>query len=255
MSDRTETDPDLEADLLALLQGHPDPDRTLAIAGYLAERPGRMADLLADASHAAALRLALSGCDDAAPPRLVAEAHRLQDRLRRQRSIRRVAPFAAAVLLFASGWTTHLVWEATGPAGAPPLVEAALDAQAALALRHWMVSQPETNTFDPQEITAALGIEMPELPGDWTLRDVQIVATPDRPAIAIVADAPDFGRLLLMAVARGPEDAAEPPSTFDYQGRTFALFEQGRSSFVLVDESGHPAQLALGADMLMSPDN
>ncbi|GGB62439.1 hypothetical protein GCM10011316_37970 [Roseibium aquae] len=255
MSDRTESDSDVEADFLALLEGRLDPDRTLAIADYLKGRPERTADLLADAGNTAALRMALSAADDPAPERLVTEARRLQDRLRGQRLLRRTAPFAAAVVLFAAGWTGHVAWQAAGPAGAPPLVEAALDAQAALELRHWMVSQPESAELNAQEIVAALGIELPVLPEDWTVRDVQIVATPDRPAVAIAVDAPDLGRLLLMAVARSPEDAEDPPTAFDYRGRTVALFERGRSSFVLVDESGHPEQLALGADRLLSRGN
>jgi anti-sigma factor RsiW len=255
MSDRTETDPELEADLLALLQGRLDPDRSLAVADYLKERPERTADLLADASNTAALRMALSAADDPAPPRLMAEARRLQDRLRGQRLLRRAAPFAAAFVLFAAGWTAHVAWQAAGPAGAPPLVEAALDAQAALELRHWMASQPESVELNAQEIVAALGIDLPPLPEDWTVRDVQIVATPDRPAVAIAVDAPDLGRVLLMAVARSTDDVEDPPTAFEYQGRTVALFERGRSSFVLVDESGHPEQLALGADRLLSPGN
>ncbi|MEE4120290.1 MAG: hypothetical protein V2I65_14890 [Paracoccaceae bacterium] len=255
MSDRTESDPDVEADLLALIEGRLDPDRTLAVADYLKTRPGRTADLLADAGNTAALRMALSAADDPAPPLLVAEARRLQDRLRGQRLLRRAAPFAAAVVLFAAGWTGHFAWQAAGPAGAPPLVEAALDAQAALELRHWMVSQPESAELNAQEIVAALGIDLPSLPEDWTVRDVQIVATPDRPAIAIAVDAPDLGRILLMAVARSTDDVDNPPTAFDYEGRTIALFERGRSSFVLVDESGHPEQLALGADRLLAPDD
>jgi len=252
MIDRTEIDPDIEADLLGFLQGHLDPDRTLAIADYLNDRPERTAQLLADAGNTAALRLALSSAEDPAPPRLVAEAQHLQGRLRGQRALRRAAPFAAAMVLFAAGWTGHATWQTTGPTSAPPLVEAALDAQSALELRHWMVSQPESTDLNAQEIVAALGVDLPSLPEDWTLRDVQIVATPDRPAIAIVVDAPDLGRLLLMVVARSPEDTEEPPSAFEYQGRTIALFERGRSSFVLVDESGHPDQLALGAERLLS---
>lgn len=255
MSGKTETDPELEADLLALLQGHLDPDRTFAIADYLAERPERMADLLADARNTAALRMPLSGSDDPAPPRLVAEARRLQDRLRRQRLLRRAAPFAAAVVLFAAGWTGQVAWQVAGPKGAPPLVEAALDAQAALELRHWMVSQPESAELNAQEVVAALGVDLPALPKDWIVRDVQIVATPDRPAIAIVVDAPELGRLMLLAVARTPGDSKDPPTAFEYRGRIIALFERGRSSFVLVDESGHPEQLALGAERLLSPSN
>jgi anti-sigma factor RsiW len=255
MSDRTEPDPEIEADLLALLEGRLDPDRALAVADYLKAKPERTADLLADAGNMAALRMALSAADDPVPERLVAGARRLQDRLRTQRLYRRAAPFAAAVVLFTAGWTSHVAWQAGGPAGAPPLVEAALDAQAALELRHWMVSQPESVDLDAQEIVAALGIDLPALPADWTVRDVQIVATPDRPAVAIAVDAPDLGRILLMAVARSPEESEEPPTAFQYEGRTIALFESGRSSFVLVDESGHPEQLALGADKLLARSN
>lgn len=252
MSDRTEIDPQIEADLLALLEGRLDPDRTLAVADFLKDRPERTADLLADAGTTAALRMALSSGDEQAPPRLVAEAQRLQGRLRGQRVLRRAVPFAAAIVLFAAGWAGHATWQMTGPASAPPLVEAALDAQSALELRHWMVSQPESAELNAQEIVAALGVDMPSLPEDWTLRDVQIVATPDRPAIAIVVDAPDLGRLMLMVVARSPEDIEEPLSAFEYQGRTIAQFDRGRSSFVLVDGSGHPDQLALGAERLLS---
>ena len=255
MSDRTETDSEVEADLLALLQGKLGSDRTFAIADYLAERPERTADLLADARNTAALRIALSGSDDPAPPQLLVEAHRLQARLRVQRLLRRAAPFAAALVLFAAGWTGHAKWQATGPAGAPPLVAAALDAQAALKLRHWMVSQPENDELNAEEIVAALGIDLPSMPEDWTIRDVQIVATPDRPALAVMVDAPELGRLMLLAVARSSKDFEDPPTTFQYQGRTIALFEHGRSSFVLIDESGHPEQLALGADRLLSPGN
>jgi anti-sigma factor RsiW len=255
MSDRTETDPELEADLLALLQGRLDADRTFIVADHLAGRPKRAADLLRDARNAAALKMALAATEDPAPPELVAEARRLQDRLRGQRFVRRLIPFAAALLLFSAGWVGHATWQATGPTTAPPLVEAALDAQAALELRHWMASQPESEELNSQEIVAALGIDLPPLPDDWTVRDVQIVATPERPAVAIAVDTPKLGRLLLMAVARSPEDAEDPPTAFEYEGRTIALFERGRSSFVLVDESGHPEQLATGAHQFLERSN
>ncbi|MBS0123282.1 hypothetical protein [Thetidibacter halocola] len=225
------------------------------MADYLAKRPERMADLLADARNTATLRIALSTSSDPVPPQLVAEARSLRDSLRGQRLLRRYASVAAALVLFSAGWASHVAWQVAGPAPASPLVEAALDAQAALELRHWMVSQPESTELNAQEIVAALGIELPQLPPDWKVRDVQVVATPERPAVAITVDAPDLGRLLLMAVARSPEDAEEPPTAFEYEGQTIALFERGRSSFVLVDVSGHPEQLALGADRLMRPGN
>lgn len=259
MSDAPETRPDpesdLEADLLAALESRLDADRTWAVVDHLARRPDRAAELLTDARNTAALRLALSLDETPPPPRLIAQAQRLQDRLRGQRLLRRAAPMAAAVFLFAAGWTGHVAWQGANPDAAHPLVEAALDAQAALELRQWMASQVESTELNSEEIGAALGIDLPPLPENWVIRDVQIVATPDRPGIAISADAPEFGRVLLMAVARPTGDTDDPPLAFDYRGRTIALFEQGRSAFVLIDESGHPQQLALGADLLLSRSN
>lgn len=259
MSDTPETLPgqksDLEADLLAALESRLDADRTWAVVDHLARQPDRAAEVLADARNTAALRLALAADETLPPPRLVSEAQRLQERLRSQRLLRRLAPVAASVVLFAAGWTGHVAWQSAGPAAPHPLVEAALDAQAALELRHWMASQVESTELDSQEIGAALGIDLPPLPEDWVIQDVQIVATPDRPGVAISADAPEFGPVLLMAVARPTGDTADPMLVFDYEGRTIALFEQGRSAFVLIDESGHPEQLALGADLLLSRSN
>ncbi|WP_238368659.1 hypothetical protein [Mesobacterium pallidum] len=255
MSDRRVTDVDVEADLLALFEGRLEPGRAFAVTDYLAKRPDETADLLADARNAAGLRMALGAPPGAAPAQLEAEARRLQDRLRGRRLLRRMAPVAAAVVLFAAGWGGNMAWQGRGPAQPQPLVEAALDAQAALEIRHWMVSQPESAELNVQEIVAALGVDLPPLPVDWIVRDVQIVATPDRPAVAIAVDTPDLGPLLLMAVARSPEDADDPMTAFQYRGRTVALFEQGRSSFVLVDEFGHPDQLAMGAGRLLASLN
>lgn len=247
----TDTDPGLEADLPALLKGRLDPARAHAITDYLSRRPDRAAALFADMRDTAELRLALCSPGDPASPRLVAAARRLQGRLRGQRLMRRAAPIAAAVVLFAAGWAGHALWQSPRETGAPPLVEAALDAQAALELRHWMTSQPESLDLDTQEIVAALGIDLPALPKEWILRDVQIVATPQRPGVAIIADAPELGRILLMAVPRNPADTAPPPTAFEYRGRTVALFERGRSAFVLVDSSGHPEQLATGVSQFL----
>lgn len=252
MSNRSDTNAELEAELLALLHGNLDADRTMAVTEYLSDQPERVADLLADANTAAALRMALSVSHEPPPPGLVAEATRLQDRLRWQKMFRRIRPYAAAVVLFAAGWGGHMAWQARGPDPTPPLVEAALDAQAALELRHWMKSQPESVDLNPEEIIAALGVELPSVPEDWTLRDVQVVATPDRPGIAIAMDTPLHGRLLLLVVARSEDDVEDPLTTFEYRGQTIALFDRGDAAFVLVDESGHPEQLAAGATRLLS---
>jgi len=258
MDRETDNDQQAKSYLLALLQGQLDSGRTVSLADDLAAQPERVAELLADVKNADALRLALFPPDDPLPAELVAQAQRLKGRLQTQRVMRRMAPIAAGVILFVAGWTGHTghaVWQASGPVGAPALVEAALDAQAALELRHRMVSQPESAVLNSQEIVAELGIDLLKLPDDWTVRDVQIVATPDRPGVAIAVDAPYLGRILVMVVARNADDIQDPLTTFEYEGQTVAMFEHGRSAFVLVDEYGHPEQLAQGADLLLSLAN
>lgn len=250
MTDATEAE--IEADLVALSAGELDCDRALALADYLAERPERAATVLADARNVQGLRLAFAAASEPAPPRLVNEARRLEGRLRRRRLARRLAPFVAALGLFAAGWAGHLVWQSLGQTKPPGLVQAALDAQAALNLRHRMVSQPESADLDTQEILGALGISVPAWPDGWTVRDVQVVSSPGRPAIAIALDAPDLGPLLLFAITRSAGDATDPPAAFEYQGRSVAVFERGHSAYVLVDDFGHPEQLSAGADLLMS---
>lgn len=252
MSKVTDNDLELEAGLQALLLGQLDPDSAYAITDHLAERPERLREVITDARNAAALRLALSSPEDTSPAPLVAQAHGLQDRLRGQRMLRRAAPVAAALVLFATGWIGHAAWQMTGATGAPPLVEAALDAQAALEIRHWMVSQPENTDMNSQELAAALGFVLPPLPEDWVVQDVQIVATPDRPGIAISVNAPDLGEVFLFAVSRKTSVGKNAPTSFDYNGRSIAVFERENSSYVLVDNSGHPDQLFAGANKLMS---
>jgi len=252
MSKQTDTPEDMETDLLALLQGRLDSERAFHVADHLADRPERAAEMLADARNIEGLRLALAEPDPEPPASIVASARRLEDRLQRRNVMRRFAPIAASLFIFAAGWSMNTLTQNLGTADAHPLVEAALDAQAALDLRHWMVSQPESTDLNTTEIVGALGITLPALPEGWTVRDVQVVSSPERPAVAIDLDTPQFGRILLFAIAGGLENGEGPVKAFEYEGRSVALFSSGHSAYVLVDESGHPEQITDGAMQLLS---
>lgn len=255
MTDRTDPRTDIEADLLPLLQGQLNPERAYLVADYMAENPERASEIMADARNIEGLRLALGESESPPPDALLAGARKLQDRLQRRRLFWRIAPVAAALVLFAAGWSTNIAVRSFGTANAHPLVEAALDAQAALDLRHWMVSQPKSTDLNAAEIVGALGIQLPTLPEGWTVRDVQIVSSPDRPGVAIDLDTPRFGRIMLFAIARDANGSDTSLTAFDYQGRSVALFTSGHSAYVLVDESGHPEQITVGAKELLSRIN
>lgn len=252
MTEKTDTPDNIEADLMSLLQGKLDPERAYLVADHLADRPELAATVLADTRNIEGLRLSLAEMDDPAPTALLSKARRLEERLQKRSVFRRFAPVAAALALFAAGWTTNIALQNFGTAHAHPLVEAALDAKAALELRHWMVSQPESTDLNTVEIVGALGIKLPVLPERWVVRDVQVVSTPDRPGVAIDLDTPEFGRILLFAILHGTEGDNSAPTAFEYQGKSIALFSDGQSAYVLVDESGHPEQMTDGARQLLS---
>ena len=249
-------DQDLEADLLAYMNGQLDPDRAFEVAEYLARQPEHAAAMFSDASTTEGLRVALDQIASPAPEALIANARQLEKRLWQRRIIARAVPVAAALAMFAIGWPSHgLVQSTKQSATVAPVVEAALDAQAALDLRHWMVSQPESVVLNSAEIVAALGIDIPTLPKDWVVWDVQVVSAPERPAVAIALDTPEFGRIMLFSMTRAPFDEQDPLDAFEYEGRAVAVFERGRAAYVLVDNSGHPEQLSHGASQLMSMFN
>lgn len=252
MTEKTDHHSGIEADIQSLLQGQLDPERAYEVADYLAERPERAAEVLADARNTEGLRLTLSTPADPPSPELLSEARHLQGRLWRQRVLRRVTPIAAALVLFAGGWGTHIAYQAIESNEGHPLVETALDAQAALDLRHWMVSQPESTVLNSSEIVGALGIELPTLPDGWIIRDVQVVSSPERPGVAIALDTPELGRILLFAIARDKDSREDPPTAFEYAGRSVALFSNKHATYVLVDNSGNPEQISNGANQLLS---
>lgn len=244
-----------EGDIHALLSGQLDAQQSFVLADYLAAHPDRAAEAMADLRIHEGLRLACGTVDAPLPDQMLSGAARLKRNLRASHQMRRMRPFAAAVTLFGLGWLGHALWsEPTGAAMAAhvlPLAETALDAQAALALNRALLPGTGGAASDPQVIAASLGVALPPLPHDWVLRDVQIVATPNRPALALLLDTPDMGEVMLFSVARDTTGPDLQPNAFDYRGNSVAVFERDRSAYVLVDNYGLPAQVSLGAEQFL----
>lgn len=244
-----------EGDIHALVTGQLDAQQSFVLADFLAAHPERAAEAMADLRMYEGLRLACSNVDAPLPDDMLSGAARLERNLRASRQMRRMRPLAAAAALFGLGWLGHAVW--TEPQGAAmaahvlPLAETALDARAALDLHRALLPGARGVTADPQIIAAGLGVALPPLPQDWTVRDVQVVASPDRPALALLLDTPDMGEVMLFSVAREGAGPDLLPNAFDYRGNSVAVFERDRSAYVLVDNSGLPAQVSLGADQFL----
>lgn len=244
----------IELDIDAYVNGQLDGERRFAVAEYLATHPDRAAEVMAALRLTEGLRLALGTVESPVPTHLHLAAARVGRGLEGRQRMRRWLPFAAAAAMFAFGWTTQSI--VTGPehmqqaTGATELFEAALDAQDAVSVRLSLTSEIGPMPQNAAEISARLGITLPDLPAGWTIRAAQVVATPERPGLAIVINTPDLGEIMLFSVLRsvdGPDTAVETASK---NGRALAFFEDERTAFVLVDNFGPLGDLRRGAEEL-----
>jgi anti-sigma factor RsiW len=126
----------------------------------------------------------------------------------------------------AEGWR-----EADG--GLPPLyvAEAAESREAAL-VRAKMVSQVETPSLDPSEITRMLRVQLPQLPTNWRVVDAQVFPTDAGPSLNLVLETSGLKRLDLFAV-RADTLTGERPELASRGRETVAFWEDGDSAYVL----------------------
>ncbi|WP_151720334.1 anti-sigma factor family protein [Gemmobacter serpentinus] len=254
-ADRPHGDHDIEGFVAALTDGQMPPEQRFEVADYLAQHPDLAAQTMADLRLTEGLRLALGAINGPAPAAMRSEARRVSAGLERQDLRRRYLPIAAAIACFALGWSGQSLMTALSPhspgSTVTPLIDAALDAEAAMALRLAMQSQPESPRLDTAEIARALGITLPGLPQDWLVRDVQVVATQSRPGVAIAIETPDMGEIMLFSVAQSGTAQDQPPRAYHRDGKAFAVFSRDAANYVLVDNSQPLADLSQGANRLL----
>ncbi len=256
MTDDTEMQMDL--DILAFVNGQLDAERRFAVTEYLSRHPQKAAEVMADLRLTEGLRLAVSSVDKPPSPALRLAAERLSDALAQRRSHRRWLPLVAAGLaMFALGWGSQdLVQGERRLAGdMAAVLDTALDAQDAVLLRASLSREIGPMPNNPERIAARLGIELPDLPEGWAIRAAQVVATPERPGLALVIDSPGLGEILLFGVLRSVDGPDRPARATSRDGRALAFFERDRTAFVLVDATGNAAALRAGAETLRNRFN
>lgn len=250
--------PDLEAqidlDIDAYVNGQLDGERRFVVAEYLAAHPDRAAKVMAALRLSEGLRLALGTVETPCPAELHFAASRVERGLEGRLRLWRWLPFAAAAAMFALGWTSQSFVSGPEPgmqaAGVAELFEAALDAQDAVSVRLSLAKEIGPLPQNVAEISARLGIGLPNFPKGWVILGAQVVATPERPGLALVIDTPILGEIMLFSVLRtvdGPDTAVE---TASQSGRALAFFEDDRTAFVLVDNSWPVRDLRRGAEEL-----
>ena len=238
----------------AFVNGQLDAERRFAVASYLAAHPDRAAEVMAALRLTEGLRLALDAVATPAPAALQHAARRLDRGLRWRQQRRAWMPFAAAAAMFVLGWTAQSMTPIPpvapqGP-GLAGIIDAALDAQDAVAVHLSLTPVTGPVPVNTAEISARLGIALPVFPQGWTVSAAQVVATPERPGLAVVIDTPDLGEIMLFSVLRDPGRPSNGVLTALQDGRALAVFEDDRTAFVLVDRSGPLGDLRRGAEQL-----
>lgn len=205
----TATDPILDSDLNAYVDGQLSAERAIEVETYLSRNPAKAAEVMADLRLKGELRLAFASGPDHGRAETRHAARRLNTALVQRQWLFRLQRVAAIALLVAGGWFANAhfgPFRATAvvaAAPAPAFVEEAVRAHQTAALRGTMPSQAETARYDPRDIRSATAIVMPDVPAEWAVSDVQIFPSAFGPSVEMALKAGKAEHVSLFAVRPG----------------------------------------------------
>jgi anti-sigma factor RsiW len=250
-------DPITDSDLAAFVDGQLDVMRRLEVESHLGRTPEAAARVMAEMHDRDALRQAFSQLPGPGPERNRAAARRLDRSMAWRRVGERLKRAAVIVLLVGAGWIAH---SDTGVFGVPDTFAAPVDpALVADARQAREVAQirvrlgsPASPSYDKAGISGATGIVLPDLPGDWSVRDVQIVPARHGAGVEVVINTPDLGEISLFA-ARGTNEAAFTGEVTSPGDGETVYWTAGRSVYAL-SGTGRQDALQQAARRLASID-
>ncbi|AYG60623.1 anti-sigma factor family protein [Rhizobium jaguaris] len=203
------SDPIIDTDLDAYVDGELTVARRVEVESYLSERPEIAAKVMADMSMRGELRMALAGEGLAAKAETREAARRLERGLAYGRVLSSFQRVAAVAMLMAAGWIAHTSFgaftasEVNASVPAPAFVDDAVQAYRATAVREAMTSQPTHAAYNPEDIRASTAIVLPTLPEGWHVTDAQIYPSEFGPSVELTVNAGEGGHLSLFAVRPG----------------------------------------------------
>lgn len=250
----TASDPILDSDLDAYVDGQLGAVRRLQVERFLAGNPPSAARVMADISLRSELRLLMGG-----PPPVVRQetreaARRLERSLAYGRLASRLQKVAAIGLFITAGWVANSTvgpFHVTGAVASEPPpahVEDAVRAHQTSQLREHMTSQPAGKAYDPEDIRAATAIVLPQLPSDWKVIDVQIFPSQFGPSVEMAVETDSADHLSLFAVRPGVF-AVTPVKTYTLTDAQAADWQIGDVAYALVSSTKAPG-LASQAERL-----
>ncbi len=231
-------EPISQYDLHAYVDDQLDAARRIAVEDYLARHPQRAAEVMADLRSRDALRLAMPGPRGPAPEATLAAGRRLARSLAGQRLFARFRRIAAVGAFLAIGWFAHAELAPLGVGNSiasptpPAFVDAALMSHRTAMLRANLQSFRAIVDYDRDELGSATGIELPDLPGDWTVRDVQLVPASTGPSVEVELTAGRAGGVSLYAV-KSEAFRVINPTPIQKGGESVVYWQMGEYAYAL----------------------
>ena len=156
---------------------------------------------------------------------------------------------AAAAALLTTGWLANDVLGGLfQPVHAASFVDEANASYAASLARQQMRSQVQSLQLDRQEIGSTTGIDLPILPADWELADVQVYPSDLGIAVAIIAHTGQ-GETVSLFATRAETPAEKLPLLETRESRSVAYWEEGPFAYALTGELAPQRMLALAAQL------
>jgi len=230
-----------EFELHAYVDGQLDPARRFAIESQLMHDPERAAWVMGELSSRTGLQLLAEDPHPAAP----AEVAQLAElgRSPPKRFVRQGMIFGG--LSLAAAASLVLAW----PAGTPGYVDYAVSSHRIAMMRANMPSQIEAPVLDTKEIESSTSIDLPALPADWRVTDVQLFPTDEGPALLVAVTAGDGQRLSLFAL-KSRSDAPKRPSAVREGLQSVAYWRRNDMSYALTGD-GDPGAMDARAETLV----
>jgi anti-sigma factor RsiW len=248
-------EPISDYDLHAYVDDQLDPARRIEVEDYLARHPARAAEVMADLRSRDALRLAMPIPASPAPELTLAAGRRLARTLAGQRLFARFRRVAAVAAFLAIGWFAHAelaplgVGDSIASPKPPAFVDAALMSHRTAQLRSGLHSFHAVVDYDREELGTATGLALPDLPRDWTVRDVQLVPATTGPSVEVEVNAGRAGGLSLYAV-RSEAFRVINPTPLHKGGEAVVYWQMGEHAYALTGGSNASDTIAQAAEQL-----
>lgn len=251
------TDPITDIDLAGYVDGQIEPMRRLDVEAHLARHPEIAAQVMSELHVRDALREAFAHKPGPGPERVRLAARRFDRALRWDRFAGRLKRAAAIAVLVGAGWLAHGEINEFGVPGTfaasidPAVAADARKARETARLRSVIASQAKVTVYDRAGIEAATGVALPQLPADWTVRDVLITPAHNGAGVEVAIDAGPLGDLSLFATRARVEGNPGEVTRSDDGGTAF--WTSGRSAYALSGPQ-QPETLTVAANRLATAE-